>query len=106
MVFHVSYTIVEDVEKFIQTVCYPGKDEESFTEIRVRLHKQTKTETSQSLPPEEMSMLQAIKCVHYQVFYSSRIDEVIISDIFCKIVVGLLTKRTKKLFHYALLVPF
>ena len=41
-----------------------------------------KTKTSQSFPPEEMSMLQAIKHVHYQVYYSSRkIDETIISDI-------------------------
>ena len=40
-----------------------------------------KTKISQSLPPEENSMLQAIKCVHYQVYYSSRVDETIISDI-------------------------
>ena len=26
-------------------------------------------------------MLQAIKCVHYQVFYPSRLDETIVSDI-------------------------
>ena len=26
-------------------------------------------------------MLQAIKCVHYQVYYLSRVDETIISDI-------------------------
>ena len=40
-----------------------------------------KTKTSQSLLPEGKWMLQAIKRVHCQVFYSSRVDETIISDI-------------------------
>ena len=40
-----------------------------------------KTKTSQSVPPEEKWMLQAIKGVHYQGFYSSRLDETIIRDI-------------------------
>ena len=77
----VSDTTVEDVENFIQSVCYPGRKEESFTETRVRLLKQMKIKTSQPLPSEEKSMLQAIKCVHYQVFCSSRVDKIIISDI-------------------------
>ena len=44
-----------------------------------------KTKTSQPLPPEEQSMSQAIKgvkvTIHYQVYYSSRVDETIKSDI-------------------------
>ena len=44
-----------------------------------------KTKTSQPLPPEEKSMSQAIKgvkfTIHYQVYYSSRVDETIKSDI-------------------------
>ena len=40
-----------------------------------------KAETSQSLPPEGKWMLQAIKCFHCQVFYLSRLDEAIISDV-------------------------
>ena len=48
----VSDTTVEDVEKFIQTVCYPGREEESFTETRVQLYSQMKRKTSRSLPPE------------------------------------------------------
>ena len=55
--------------------------EESLTEKRVWLHKQMKTKTFQPLPPEEKSMLQAITRVHYQVFYSSWVDETIMSDI-------------------------
>ena len=45
------------------------------------MYKQRKTKTSQSLPPEEKSMLQAIKRIHFQVYYSSRVDKTIISDI-------------------------
>ena len=48
----VSDTTVEDVEKFLQTVCYRGREEESFTETRVQLYRQMKRKTSQSLPPE------------------------------------------------------
>ena len=38
-----------------------------------------KTKTSLSLPPDEKSMLQAIKRIHYQVYDRSRADEAIIS---------------------------
>ena len=37
----------------------------SLTEVSVRLYKQIKTKTSQSLPPYKKSMLQAIKCILY-----------------------------------------
>ena len=76
----VSDTTVKDNEKSIQTVCYPGKEEKNLTETRVRFYKQMKPKTSYYLPPEEKSMLQAIKRVGYQVYYSSRVDETIISD--------------------------
>ena len=39
------------------------------------------TKTSQSLPPDEKSMLPAIKCILYQAYGWSRVDEAIISDI-------------------------
>ena len=45
------------------------------------MSKQMKTKTSPSLTPEETSM-QTIKYVYYQVLQASRIDEIIISDIF------------------------
>ena len=69
------------VEKFIQTVCYSGKEEGSLTETRVRLYKQMNRKTSQSLPPDEKSMLQAIKSIHYQVYYCSAVNEAILIDI-------------------------
>ena len=49
----VSDTTVKDVEKSIKTVCYPGKEEKNLTETCVRLYKQRKPKTSQSLPPEQ-----------------------------------------------------
>ena len=39
-----------------------------------------KTKISQSLTRHENSILQAIKCTHYQVYYWSRENEAIISD--------------------------
>ena len=76
----VSDTAVKDVKKFIQTLCYSGKEEESLTEIKVRLYEQMKTKTRLSLPPHGKSMLQAIKNIHYEVYDGSRVDEAIISD--------------------------
>ena len=66
---------------FIQTVCYSGKEEDSLTETRVRLYKQMNIKTSQSLPPDEKSMLQTIKSIHYEVYYCSTVDETIVSGI-------------------------
>ena len=53
----------------------------SLTEVSVRLYKQIKTKTSQSLPPYKKSMLQAFKCILYYVYDWSRVDEANISDI-------------------------
>ena len=36
----VSNTGIKYVEKSIQTVCYPGKEEKRLTETRVKLYKQ------------------------------------------------------------------
>ena len=69
------------IETFIQTVCYSGKAEEGLTETRVRLEKQKNIKASQSLPPDEKSMLQAIKSIHYQVYYCSAVNEAILIDI-------------------------
>ena len=39
------------------------------------------TKSSQSFPPDKKSMLLAIKWIHNEVYYWSRVDEAIISDI-------------------------
>ena len=70
------------VEKFIQTVCYSGKKEDSLTEIRVRLYRQMNVKTSQSfLLPDEKSMLQAIKSINCKIYCCSTVDETIVSGI-------------------------
>ena len=51
------------VQTFIQTVCFSGKEEGSLTETRDRLSEQMNIKTSRSLPPDEKSMLQAIKSI-------------------------------------------
>ena len=40
-----------------------------------------KTKSSQSLPPDEISMLLAIKCIRNEGYYWPRVDEAIINDI-------------------------
>ena len=69
------------VEKFIQTVCYSGKEEDTVTDTSVRLYKQMYMKTSQTLPPDEKSVLQAIKSIRYEVYYCLTENEAIVSDI-------------------------
>ena len=38
------------------------------------------TKSFQFVPPDEKSMLQAIKLIHFEVYYWSRVDEAIIND--------------------------
>ena len=69
------------VENFVQTNCYSGKEEDTLTDTRVRLYKQMYMKTSQTLPPDEKSVLQAIKSNRYEVYYCSTVNEAIVSDI-------------------------
>ena len=64
----VSEAALTDAEKFIQTVFCSGKEEKGVTETGVRLYKQTKAKTSQSLPPDEKLMLQTFKRILYEVY--------------------------------------
>ena len=48
--------------------------------------------------------MQAIKLIHYEVYYWSRVDETIISDIVLQDNVWLSTMRMKKFVHYDALV--
>ena len=94
------------VEKLIQTVCYSGKEEDTVTDTRVRLYKQMNIKTSQSLPPDQKSMLQAIQSIHYEVYYCSVVNEAIVSDILLQDNVGIVEMTMKKFVHYGLLVCF
>ena len=55
--------------------------------------------TSQSLSPDENSMLQAIRIIHYEVYYCSTVDEAIVSDVLSAIGI-------KKVVYYGSLVCF
>ena len=47
-------TALRDDEKFVETVCFSGKEGDSQTKSRLRLNKQMKTKTFQSLPPDKI----------------------------------------------------
>ena len=74
-------TNYDDVEKFIRTVCYSGRKDESLVETRVRLYQKQKVKTSQSLPADPDSMKQAILRINYQLYYWLRSDQPMIEII-------------------------
>ena len=89
-------TAVRDDEKFVETVCFFGKEGDSQTKSRLRLNKQMKTKTFQSLPPDKRSMLQAIKRIHYKVYYWAKVDEAIISDILLQVNVWIVDNENEE----------
>lgn len=76
-----SESEVEKIKEFIRTTMYNGKSAESYLETRVRLYKSMKTKTSMSIPPDQHSMVQAIKRVHYQAFHWYRCTDIRIPNI-------------------------
>ena len=66
---------IKDIMVFVQTVMYSGRRDESYVDTRVRLYKAMKTKSSQSLPPDPDSIHQAVRRVHYQVYYWLRFAE-------------------------------
>ena len=79
----------------IQTVCYSGKEEEGLTETRVRLYKQMETKSFQFLPPDEKSILQAIKLIHFEVYYWSRVDKAIINEVLLQDIVWIVNNENE-----------
>ena len=57
---------IEDLKKFVQTIIYNGKKDESYLETRIRLCRQQKENTSLSFPPHPDSLLQALKRAQLQ----------------------------------------
>ena len=55
-----------------------------------------KTKTFQFMPPDEKPMLQAIKLIHYEVYYWSKVDEAIISDILLQDNVWIVNNENKE----------
>ena len=48
------------------------------------------------MPPDEKPMLQAIKLIHYEVYYWSKVDEAIISDILLQDNVWIVNNKNKE----------
>ena len=71
----------KDAMKFIQTIVYSGRDNESYVETRVRLYKQQVKKLSISLPPDPSSCMQAAKRAHQKAFLWNRCLQKIIENI-------------------------
>ena len=67
--------------KFIQCICYDGKETESLTELRVRLYRKMKTKSSQNMPAEKYSLEQHILPTHYQTWIWTHVNIKIIPDV-------------------------
>ena len=72
---------ISSVQRFIQFMCYSGKDDEDLVETRVRLYKKMKVKSSQSLPPDPKSIEQAIKRIHYQLYSWMQVDKNIVTEL-------------------------
>ena len=55
---------LEDVIKFIQTICYSGKPSESLVDTRVRLYNYQKFKGSVSLPADPARLHEASDSTH------------------------------------------
>ena len=60
---------------------YNGKANKRYLETRVRIYKGMKTKTSMSITPDQDSVLQAIKRVHYQAFHWYRCTDITIPEV-------------------------
>ena len=70
------------VEKFIHSNCLLLQKRRRQSNWNKGPTVQTNEyKTSQSLPPDEKSMLQGILSIHYEVYYCSAVDEAIVIDI-------------------------
>ena len=78
---HLHDAAIIDATKFIQTVMYGGRNEETLVETRVRLYQGMKTNSSETLPPDPDSVKQAVLRVHYQVYYWLRCGKRIVEEI-------------------------
>ena len=55
-------------QRFIQTVVYNWKENESYVQTRIKMYKEQVTKTSLALPPDQDSCYQAIKRAQYQTY--------------------------------------
>ena len=70
-----------EIFKFIQSICYEGKETESWTELRVRLYRKMKTKSSRNMPADKCSLEQHILRAHYQTWIWMYVNDKIIPDV-------------------------
>ena len=56
----------KDIQKFVRTIVYSGKEDESYVGTRTRMYKNMKNKSSVGLPPDPDSLLQHIRRVQLQ----------------------------------------
>ncbi len=78
---HLSQKGIADAIRFVQTILYNGKIDESLVQTRIRLYKGLKTKSSEALPPDPDSLTQAIIRVHLQSYYWLQCQELQMRDI-------------------------
>ena len=70
-----------EIFKFIQRICYDGKETESLTELRVRLYRKMKTKSSQNMPADKYSLNQHILRAHCQTWIWMHVNVKIIPNV-------------------------
>ena len=73
--------VKSEIFKFIQRICYDGKETESLTDLKVRLHRKIKTKSSQNMPANKYSLEQHILRSHYQTWIWMHVNVKIIPDV-------------------------
>ena len=69
-----------EIFKFIQRICYDGKETESLTELRVRFYRKIKTKSSQNMLADKYSLEQHILPAHYQTWIWMHVNVKMIPD--------------------------
>ena len=63
----------KDVKCFMQTCMYPGKDEESFLQTRIRMYSKQKVKSSSGILPNESSADEHIKRSNFRRGYGTSV---------------------------------
>ena len=67
-----------DLQEFVRTVIYGGKQKETYVQTRTRLYKRMKNKSSLGLPPDQDYLLLHLRRAHLQslIWYSSGLETI------------------------------
>jgi len=57
-----------NIQEFVRSVIYSGKQREEYVDTRIRLYQSLKKKSSMSVPPDPDSLIQVIKRAHLQIY--------------------------------------